>query len=126
MTQKPGKEKQEQDLARMQRQELKAELADNYAQLPRRPRNRRRMIAFVVLGVIALLAGVFGWLVLLPSSSQQSVTGIAAGAGAPEFTLPIYGGSGVGGSIDRVPLFRAYLYAIGSTGSIRAGGHQSS
>src|SRR6266566_1611574 len=100
MTQKPGKEKQEQDLARMQRQELKAELADNYAQLPRRPRNRRRMIAFVVLGVIALLAGVFGWLVLLPSSSQQSVTGIAAGAGAPEFTLPIYGGSGVGGSIN--------------------------
>ena len=64
MTQKLGDEKKEQDLARMQRKELKAELADNYARLPRRPRNRRRIITFGVLGIIALLAGIFGWLVL--------------------------------------------------------------
>jgi len=100
MAQIPGKEKREQELARTQRQELKAELADNYAQLPRRPRNRRRIITFIVLSVLALLAGIFGWLVLLPSPSQQPVAGVAIGTAAPEFKLPIYGGSGVGGSID--------------------------
>ena len=62
MAQKLGNEKKEQDLARMQRQELKAELADNYARLPRRPRNRGRIVSFVVFGVIALLVGILaGW-----------------------------------------------------------------
>jgi cytochrome c biogenesis protein CcmG/thiol:disulfide interchange protein DsbE len=100
MAQKLGNEKKEQDLARMQRQELKAELADNYARLPRRPRNRRRIVAFSVLGVSALLVSIFGWLVLQPSSTQQPVAGVAIGTAAPTFTLPIYGGSGVGGTID--------------------------
>lgn len=99
MAQKLDKEKQEQTLARMQRQELKAELADNYAQLPRGPRSRRRIITFIVLGILALLAGIFGWLVLLPSPSQQPVAGVAVGTAAPDFTLPIYGGGSVGGSI---------------------------
>lgn len=100
MTQKLGNENIEQDLARIQRRELKAELADNYARLPRRPRNWRRIITFVVFGVIALLVGIFGWLVLQPSSVQQPVTGVAIGTAAPEFTLQIYGGSGVGRTVD--------------------------
>ena len=56
MAQQLGDGKKEQDIARMQRKELKEELADNYARLPRRPRNRRRIIAFAVLGVVAVLA----------------------------------------------------------------------
>src|SRR5947207_16018960 len=100
MAQKLGDEKKEQDLARMQRKEFKAELADNYSRLPRRPPNRRRIITFVVLGVIALLVGIFGWLVLQPSSTQQPVAGVAIGTAAPEFILPIYGGSGIGGAVN--------------------------
>src|SRR5260370_3754213 len=89
MAQKLGDEKKEQDLARMQRKELKAELADNYARLPRRPRNRRRIITFGVLGIIALLAGIFGWLILLPSPAQQPVACVVIGTQAPNFTLQI-------------------------------------
>jgi cytochrome c biogenesis protein CcmG, thiol:disulfide interchange protein DsbE len=96
MSQKLGDEQKEQALARMQRKELKAELADNYARLPRRPRNRRRIITFGVLGIIALLVGIFGWLVLLPSSAQQPLAGVSIGTAAPNFTLQIYGGSDVG------------------------------
>ena len=92
--------KKEQDLASMQRKELKTELADNYAHLPRKPRNRRRIITFGVLGIIALLAGIFGWLVLLPSSSQQPLAGVAIGTEAPNFTLQIYGGSDIGASVN--------------------------
>jgi peroxiredoxin len=93
------KEKQEQQLARAQRQELKAELANNFANRPSRPRDRRRTITLMVLGVIALLAGIFGVLVLLPSPAQQPTGGVAVGAAAPEFVLPIYGGVG-NASID--------------------------
>ena len=100
MAQKIGKEKQEHELARTQRQELKAELLDNYARLPRRPRSRRRIITFIVLGVLALLVGIFAWLVLLPSSSQQPVAGVAIGTAAPDFSLQIYGGSRVGETVD--------------------------
>ena len=100
MAQKLDKKKQEQALARIQQQELKAELADNYTQLPRRPHNRRRIITFIILGMLALLAGIFGWLVLLPSPTQQPLAGVAIGTAAPNFTLPIYGGGGVGGSIE--------------------------
>ncbi len=100
MAQKLDKKKQEQALARIQQQELKAELADNYAQLPRRPHNRRRIITFIILGMLALLAGIFVWLVLLPSPTQQPLAGVAIGTAAPNFTLPIYGGGDVGGSIE--------------------------
>ncbi len=100
MAQKLSNEKQEKELARAQRQELKAELAENYAHLPRRPRNRRRTITFIVFGILALLAGIFGLLILLPSPSPQPIAGVAIGTAAPEFNLPIYGGRGLGSSID--------------------------
>src|SRR5260221_2387246 len=99
MALKLSKEKQEHELVRTQRQELKAELAENYANRPRRPRNRRRTITFLVLGVIALLAVVFGFLVLLPSPAQQPTAGVSIGTAAPAFDLPIYGGRGVGSTI---------------------------
>ena len=99
MAQKLGDEKKEQELARIQRKELKAELADNYARLPRRPRNRRRIITFGVLGIIALLAGIFGLLILLPSPAQQPVAGVVIGTEAPDFTLQIYGGGDIGGTV---------------------------
>ena len=100
MAQKLNKDKEEQELARIQRQELNADLAESFAHRPRNPRNRRRIITFSVLGVLALIVGVFIWLTLLPSSSQPPITGIAAGTAAPEFNLPVYGGHGVGNSID--------------------------
>jgi cytochrome c biogenesis protein CcmG/thiol:disulfide interchange protein DsbE len=100
MTQKISKDRQEQELARVQRQELKSELAENFANLPRRPRNRRRTITFIVIGVVALLAGIFGLLVLLPSPQQQPAGGIPVGTAAPEFSLPVYGGQGIGSTID--------------------------
>ena len=87
---------QEQQLARIQRQELKAELANNFANRPRRPRDWRRAITLIVLGTIALLAGIFALLVLLPSPVQQPTGGVAIGTAAPEFNLPVYGGSGSG------------------------------
>ncbi len=100
MAQKLATNKQEQELARTQRQELKAELAENFAQRLRRPRNKRRVITFIVLGVLALIVVIFGLLVLLPSPSQQAVAGVAVGTAAPEFNLPVYGGHGQGGSIN--------------------------
>src|SRR5258707_8253179 len=105
MALKLSKEKQEHELVRTQRQELKAELAENYANRPRRPRNRRRTITFLVLGVIALLAVVFGFLVLLPSPAQQPTAGVSIGTAAPAFDLPIYGGPGGGRNI-KPPSFR--------------------
>jgi len=99
MAQKLGDEQKEQERARLQRKELKEELAENYARLPRRPQNRRRVITFVVLGIIAVLAGIFGWLVLLPSSSPQPLAGIAVGTKAPDFALQIYGGSDIGATV---------------------------
>src|SRR5258706_8909821 len=109
MALKLSKEKQEHELVRTQRQELKAELAENYANRPRRPRNRRRTITFLVLGVIALLAVVFGFLVLLPSPAQQPTAGVPIGAAAPAFDLPIYGGRRVGGNINPPPFRGAPL-----------------
>src|SRR5260221_4359934 len=106
MALKLSKEKQEHELVRTQRQELKAELAENYANRPRRPRNRRRTITFLVLGVIALLAVVFGFLVLLPSPAQQPTAGVPIGAAAPAFDLPIYGGRRAGRAINPTALSR--------------------
>ena len=100
MTQKLGDEKKEQDLAKIQRKELKAELAENYARLPRRPRNRRRIVTFCVLGIIVVLVGTIAWLVLQPSSTQQPVSGVAIGTEAPNFSLQIYGGSDMGTTVN--------------------------
>jgi cytochrome c biogenesis protein CcmG/thiol:disulfide interchange protein DsbE len=91
--------KEEQQLARSQRQELKEELTANFAQRPRLSKNRQRLITWSVLGVIALLAILFGVLVLLPASAQQPHGGIAVGESAPAFQLPVQGGAGAG-SVD--------------------------
>src|SRR5258708_13273319 len=109
MALKLSKEKQEHELVRTQRQELKAELAENYANRPRRPRNRRRTITFLVLGVIALLAVVFGFLVLLPSPAQQPTVGVPIGTAVPAFDLPIYGGRRLGRDIHPPPFSWAPL-----------------
>ena len=90
--------KEEQRLAREQRQELKNELTENFAQRPRLPRNRQRIITFSVLGVIALLALLFIIFVLLPAPAQVPRGGIAVGKAAPDFNLPIQGGPGTGNS----------------------------
>ncbi len=99
MGQQLGDEKKEQELARMQRKELKEELAENYARLPRKPHNRRRAIILVALGVITVLAGIFGWLVLQPSSAPQPLAGVAVGTTAPDFMLQVYGGNGTGATV---------------------------
>lgn len=96
MKKAPSKENEEQQLARTQRQELKAELAAQHAKRPRKPRNRRRVITLSVLAVIAVLAGIFGVLLLLPSPTPAPIAGIAVGKAVPEFVLPIYGGGGSG------------------------------
>jgi cytochrome c biogenesis protein CcmG/thiol:disulfide interchange protein DsbE len=98
ITEKPQKntDKEEQLLAREQRQELKDELTQNFAQSVRQPGNRQRILTFSVLGVVALLAVFFGVLILLPASAQAPHGGVAVGAAAPEFRLPIQGGVGKG------------------------------
>ncbi|HLI70980.1 MAG TPA: TlpA disulfide reductase family protein [Ktedonobacteraceae bacterium] len=92
--------KAEQSLARKQRQELKDELTENFANRPRMPKDRRRLIIFCTLGAIALLAGIFTILVLLPAPAEEPHGGIAVGTAAPEFNLPIQGGPGAGGTLD--------------------------
>lgn len=89
-------DKEEHQLAREQRQELKNELAENFAQSVRQPGNRQRILTFSVLGVVALLAIFFGVLILLPASAQAPRGGIAVGAAAPGFRLPVQGGVGKG------------------------------
>ncbi|HEX7736922.1 MAG TPA: TlpA disulfide reductase family protein [Ktedonobacteraceae bacterium] len=88
--------KEEQRIAREQRQELKNELTENFAQRPRLPRNRQRIITFSVLGVIALLGILFLIFVLLPASPQVPRGGVAVGEHAPDFNLPVAGGPGKG------------------------------
>src|SRR5579883_3290428 len=93
--------KAEQVLARKQRQELKDELTENFVKRARLPHTRRRVVTLSVLGAIALLAILFLALLLLPASPQQPHGGIAVGQAAPEFTLPVQGGTGTGkGPID--------------------------
>ena len=87
-------DREEQALARAQRQELKDELAENFVQ--GMPKERRRVITFSALGGIALLAIIFTIFVLLPAAPQQPHGGVAMGSAAPEFTLPIQGGPGQG------------------------------
>src|SRR5437764_13234286 len=100
MAQKLSKTQQEQTLVRAQRQELKHELAEQYAQRPRNVTYRRRRTTFLVLGVIGILALVFSVLVLWPAPTSQPLGGLPVGTAAPQFHLPVYGGSGIGSSID--------------------------
>jgi cytochrome c biogenesis protein CcmG/thiol:disulfide interchange protein DsbE len=93
---RPEKDTEEHLLARKQRQDLKNELTENFAQRPRLPKNRQRIITFSILGVIALLAIIFIVLVSSPAPVQQPHGGVAVGAQAPEFRLPIQGGPGSG------------------------------
>jgi cytochrome c biogenesis protein CcmG/thiol:disulfide interchange protein DsbE len=89
----------EQALARIQRQELKDELTEHFAQRVRLPGKRRRIVTFSLLGVCALLAGLFLVLVLLPASPQQVRAGVGVGRTAPLFRLPIQGGVSAGKNV---------------------------
>src|SRR5579864_285207 len=90
----------EQALARQQREELKQELAQQYADLPRRRPVRSRRITFVILGIIAVFGIVISLLAFWPSSSAASVGGLPVGTVAPAFKLPVYGGGGIGQAVD--------------------------
>src|SRR6266849_3517686 len=98
MAQKLDNEPQEQQRARVERKELKAELAEQAAHRPRRSGNRRRTITMIVFAIIATLTGLYSLFTLLPSSTP-SAAGVPVGAVAPAFVLPVYGGGG-SGSID--------------------------
>ena len=95
MAQNISKEHQEQQAARVEREELKAELAAQAANRPRRPVNRRRRVTLMVLAVIAVLVGLMSVFTLLPSSTPAP-GGVPVGTVAPAFTLPVYGGGGSG------------------------------
>ena len=81
-------------LARTQRKDLEVELAEHYASLPRKPRKRRRLLALLIFGALAVLLLLYGVLLLLPSSNPTPQAGVAVGKTAPTFALPIYGGGG--------------------------------
>ncbi len=95
-TQEINPTKAEQRIARAQRQELKDELRESFANRPRPVRDRRRTITFSVLGGLAVLVIIFGILVLLPAPAQQVHAGVGVGTRAPDFTLPVLGGPGQG------------------------------
>lgn len=95
MAQKISKEHQEQQVARIERQQLKTELAEQAANRPRRPVNRRRKMTLLVLAIIAALVGLVSALTLFPSATP-SPGGIPVGTPAPAFSLPVYGGGGSG------------------------------
>jgi cytochrome c biogenesis protein CcmG/thiol:disulfide interchange protein DsbE len=86
---------QERQKAQAERQEFKAELAAYAASLPRRPRNRRRMVTLIAIAGALVLAGLVSLLTLLPSATPASI-GVPVGTAAPAFNLPIYGGGGSG------------------------------
>ena len=83
MARKVSDERSEYSAAREQRRELKEELAEQYANRPRRPIRRRRVI-FLVLGGIGLLAAVFSLLAFWPAPAQTPTGGVPIGTGAPE------------------------------------------
>jgi cytochrome c biogenesis protein CcmG/thiol:disulfide interchange protein DsbE len=98
MAQKLDNEPPERALARAERQDYQAELAEQAAKRPRRPGNRRRTITLTVVAVVLVFAALFSVLTLLPSPASSS-GGVPVGTAAPEFALPIYGG-GESGMID--------------------------
>src|SRR5690242_18978394 len=87
-------------LARQQRDELKRELEEHYASLPRRSSARSRRITFVILGIIAAFAVVISVLAFWPSSGASSVGGMPSGRAGPPFLLPVYGGGDAGQTIN--------------------------
>ena len=95
MVLKIGKAQHKQQTARIERQELKAELAEQAVNRPRRPVNRRRRVTLLVLAIIAALVGLVSALTLFPSATP-SPGGIPVGTTAPTFSLPVYGGGGSG------------------------------
>jgi peroxiredoxin len=99
LSQKKKQERREQALAREQRREFQEELAAHRKTSARAPASRSRVVTVIGLAIIAVCAGIFGWLVLLPSASPAPVAAIAVGAAAPDFTLPVYGGSDIGSTI---------------------------
>ncbi|WP_376796994.1 TlpA family protein disulfide reductase [Thermogemmatispora sp.] len=97
MAQKRGvssKERTEKQLAREQRREFEEELAAHYKEQVGRPRDRRRPIFIGVLVLVVVLVGGYIVLTLLPAPAQTPTAGVAVGQPAPDFTLPVYGGSG--------------------------------
>ncbi len=100
LNEKKDVERQEQALAREQRKEFQEELAEHNKHPNRSAAGRSRVITFIGLAIIAVCAAIFGWLVLLPSASPAPVAAIAVGAPAPNFTLPVYGGSKTGDTIN--------------------------
>ena len=99
MARKVSDEQSESHLAREQRKELKEELAAQYANLPRKPVKHRRVI-FLVLGGIGLLVVVFSLLAFWPAPAQTPTGGIPIGTAPPDFTLPVYGGDGIGSTMS--------------------------
>jgi hypothetical protein len=91
--------KHEQQVARAERQDLRAELAEQAAQRPRRPRNRRRTVTLSAFAGLFVLAALVGWLTMLPAPGGTPGGGVPVGTAAPTFVLPIAGG-GVHGMID--------------------------
>ena len=103
MARKMSDEQRESQIAREQRRELKEELAAQYANRPRKPIRRRRVI-FLVLGGIGLLVVVFSLLAFWPAPAQTPTGGVPVGTAAPNFNLPVYGGGGDGGIGSNISL----------------------
>ncbi|HKV58182.1 MAG TPA: TlpA disulfide reductase family protein [Ktedonobacteraceae bacterium] len=103
MARKVSDEQREYNVAREQRRELKEELAAHYASRPRKPIRHRRVI-FLVLGGIGLLAAIFSLLAFWPAPAQTPTGGIPIGTPPPNFTLPVYGGGGVGSTMSLAAL----------------------
>lgn len=98
---KEQSEQVERQQVRAQRKEFEVELADHFAQRPRTSLSRQRKITFSVIGLIAVLVGIFGFFVLLPAPAQVPTIGVAVGKPAPTFALPIYGGGDGHGGMSK-------------------------
>lgn len=99
MKQQTTTTQQQQNVVRQQREELKEELAQHYANLPRTGAPRRRRVVLLILGIVGVCVLVLSLLIFWPAPSQTGVGGLPPGANAPDFSLPVYGGSGIGATI---------------------------